>query len=65
MRGVVAHTLSSYDLHRDYHQPSDEADTLDFVHMEACIRAGLEASRMLADGRLTPDWKPGGDPSQR
>ena len=32
-RGVVAHTVSSYNLHKEYHQPSDEVRKIDFAHM--------------------------------
>jgi len=64
-RGIVGQTLSTYNLHTDYHQVSDEADTLDYAHMEACVRSALLASRMLADGSLTPEWLPGGRPEPR
>ncbi len=65
MRGVVAHTLSSYNMHQDYHRPSDEVDTIDFEHMQAAVQAGLAAARMLADGSVDPAWNEGGDPSVR
>lgn len=61
LRGVVAHTLSSYDLHADYHQPSDDASKADPVHMAQVIRAAARAVRLLADGPK-PEWKPGGKP---
>jgi hypothetical protein len=57
--GIPAHTLSSYDLHEDYHQPSDEVDGIDFAHLEAVTDAALQAVRNLADGPK-PEWKPGG-----
>jgi len=57
--GIPAHTLSSYDLHEDYHRPSDEVDGIDFAHMEAVVDAALQAVRILADGPK-PEWKPGG-----
>ena len=65
LRGIVAQTLSSYDLHEDYHRVTDEVDTLDFDHMEAAVRAALSGSVLLTDGRLTPDWLPGGQPTSR
>ncbi|MBL8857182.1 MAG: M28 family peptidase [Planctomycetes bacterium] len=64
-RGVVGQTLSSYNLHKDYHQPSDEADTLDYVHMEACTRAGLEALKLVSSGALRPAWIAGKEPKRR
>ena len=63
-RGIVAQTLSTYDLHTDYHHVTDELSTLDFAHMERCMGTALEAARALADGRIWPAWKPGGDPSR-
>jgi hypothetical protein len=65
IRGIVAQTLSSYDLHKDYHRVTDEADKLDYEHLEAAVRAGFEAARALADGRVDPAWNAGGDPSRR
>ncbi|MDA0328595.1 MAG: M20/M25/M40 family metallo-hydrolase [Gemmatimonadetes bacterium] len=57
--GIPAHTLSSFNLHSDYHQPSDEVDKVDFAHMSALVEAAIEAVRFLADGPK-PEWKPGG-----
>jgi len=63
--GIVAQTLSSYDLHGDYHHVSDEVDRIDFEHMESAARLSYRAARLLADGALDPAWNPGGDPSAR
>jgi hypothetical protein len=59
MEGIPAHTLSSYNMHSDYHQPSDEVDAVDLDHMAALVDAAVEAVRLLADGP-TPQWKEGG-----
>jgi hypothetical protein len=59
--GIPAHTLSSYNMHADYHQPSDEVEVTDPVHMAAVIDAAVNAVRILADGPK-PEWKPGGRP---
>jgi len=61
LRGVVAHTLSSFNLHSDYHTPSDEASRADPLHMAQVIEAAARAVRLLADGPK-PEWKPGGKP---
>jgi Zn-dependent M28 family amino/carboxypeptidase len=55
-RGVVAQTLSSFALHDDYHRPSDEADKIDWAHMEASTRAAFRAARLVADGKVEPAW---------
>ena len=59
--GVVAHTLSSFNLHNDYHAPTDDVSRVDFDHMTAVIRATAEAVGLLANGP-TPAWHPGGRP---
>ena len=65
VRGIVGQTLSSYNLHADYHRVTDEVDTLDFAHMESAMRAAFAASIFLADGSLRPEWLPGGMPNPR
>jgi hypothetical protein len=62
--GVPAHTLSSFNLHSDYHRPSDDASRVDVGHMTAVIRAAAAATRLLADGPA-PRWNPGGRPVAR
>ena len=64
-RGVVGQTFSSYNLHTDYHQVSDDADSLDYAHMESATAAGFEAVRLVADGTITPQWLEGGQPERR
>lgn len=59
--GIPAHTLSSFDLHRDYHQADDEVRLANFEHMAGVITAATAAVRLLADG-FTPVWHPGGKP---
>ncbi|HEY7877877.1 MAG TPA: M20/M25/M40 family metallo-hydrolase [Gemmatimonadaceae bacterium] len=60
-RGIPAHTLSSFALHTDYHEPSDELSRIDFAHMTELIDAAARAVRLLADGPA-PHWNPGGRP---
>ncbi|MDB4882113.1 MAG: Zn-dependent hydrolase [Gemmatimonadetes bacterium] len=63
-RGVPAHTLSTYNMHTDYHQPNDDIAHVDIRHMAAVIRAGAAAARLLADGPA-PHWNPDGQPKPR
>ena len=60
--GIPAHTLSSFNLHSDYHQLTDDATRVDFPHMTSVIRAAAAATRLLADGPA-PRWFPGGRPT--
>jgi len=59
--GVPAHTLSSYNMHTDYHTPADDIAHVDIPHMTAVIRAGAAAARLLADGPA-PKWNANGRP---
>jgi hypothetical protein len=61
-QGIIAQTVSSFGLHTDYHQVSDELKTIDFAHMTSAI-ASMEAPvRWLADTDWKPTWNPGGKP---
>lgn len=61
-RGIVAHTLSTFNLHKQYHTAWDESDLMDFDHMTHVIASATEAVRHLANGPK-PAWKPGGNPA--
>ena len=61
-RGVIAHTVSSYGLHKEYHTPADEIEKVDFAHMTDAIRSMIEPIRWLANDAFKPTWNPGGRP---
>ena len=59
--GIIAHTLSSFNLHAEYHGVNDETDLVDFDHMTAMVNLVAKAVRIVADGpRL--QWNEGGRP---
>jgi len=60
--GVVAHTLSSFNMHGDYHSPKDDVSRVDFAHMTSLVDVAVRAVRLLADAPTKPEWKPGGKP---
>jgi Zn-dependent M28 family amino/carboxypeptidase len=62
-RGVVAQTVSSFGLHADYHQPSDDIAHIDFGHMTEAIQSMLAPIRWLADSSFKPEWVQGRRPS--
>ena len=62
LRGVVAQTVSSFGLHADYHQVTDDIAHIDFGHMTESIQSLLVPIRWLADSDFKPDWLPGGRP---
>ena len=59
--GIPAHTLSSFNLHADYHTVRDEAQYADPVHMARVIEAAAQAMLILANGPK-PAWHPNGQP---
>jgi hypothetical protein len=62
-RGVIAHTVSSYGLHKEYHQPSDEIRAIDFAHMTEAIRSLLAPVQWLANSTFRPAWNKDGCPA--
>lgn len=60
--GIPAHTISSFNLHADYHTVRDNPNTVDVDHMAKVIGATAKALRFLADGPR-PTWHPGGQPA--
>ncbi len=61
-KGVVAQTVSSYGLHADYHQPSDDIAHIDFAHMDAAIGSLIRPISWLVNSSFTPTWNEGGKP---
>jgi Peptidase family M28 len=61
-QGIIAHTVSSYGLHKDYHQPSDELSKIDFTHMTNAIASMVNPIHWLANSNWKPEWNPGGKP---
>lgn len=61
-QGVVAQTISSYGLHGDYHQPSDDLSHIDFQHMDEAIESMLGPVIWLANSDFVPHWSEGGQP---
>jgi Zn-dependent M28 family amino/carboxypeptidase len=59
--GVVAHTLSSFNLHKEYHTVKDEVGLVDFAHMTEMVNLVARSIRVIADGPA-PQWNPGGKP---
>jgi Zn-dependent M28 family amino/carboxypeptidase len=62
-QGIVAHTVSSYGLHKEYHTPLDDIAHIDFTHMTEAIRSFIEPVRWLANSTFRPQWKEGMQPA--
>ena len=61
-RGVVAHTVSSYGLHAEYHKASDEVAHINLAHMREAITSLVEPVRWLATTAEKPAWVEGRKP---
>ena len=61
-QGIIAHSVSSFGMHKDYHQPSDELGVIDFNHMTNAIASMADPIRWLANSAWKPEWNPGGRP---
>lgn len=61
-KGVVAQTVSSYGMHEDYHQPSDDVAHIDFKHMTDAIGSLIGPVEWLVNSDFKPEWNAGGRP---
>ena len=61
-QGIVAHTVSSFGLHKDYHHASDEVKTIDFMHMTRAINSMIEPVQWLVNSDFKPAWYEGKKP---
>ena len=60
--GIVAQTVSSFGLHKDYHQPTDTLDRIDWQHLDSAIGSMISPVGWLANSDFTPQWNAGGRP---
>lgn len=61
-QGVIAHTVSSFGLHTDYHQASDEIKTIDFTHMTRAVNSMVKPVQWLVNSNFKPAWFEGKKP---
>jgi Zn-dependent M28 family amino/carboxypeptidase len=60
--GVVAHTVSSFGLHGEYHQANDDNDHIDFKHMTNAINSMVAPVQWLVNSNFKPTWVEGKKP---
>jgi hypothetical protein len=60
--GIVAQTVSSYGLHKDYHQPTDTVAKISYQHMDAAIASMIGPVTWLANSDFKPEWVAGKKP---
>jgi Zn-dependent M28 family amino/carboxypeptidase len=64
LRGVIAHTVSSFGLHTDYHRPSDDISKIDFPFMTRSLNSLVKPVQWLANSTFRPAWLPGQEPTR-
>ena len=62
LRGVIAHTISSFGLHTDYHRVSDDLSKIDFPFMTRSLNSLVKPIQWLANSDFRPEWLPGQAP---
>jgi hypothetical protein len=55
-QGIPGQTLSSYNMHSDYHTPRDEWWRIDYDHMAAAAELAVRAARAIVDAAVPVDW---------
>ncbi len=63
LHGVVAHTISSFGLHSDYHRPSDEVSKIDFPFLTRSLNSLVKPITWIANSDFRPAWLPGQAPA--
>jgi hypothetical protein len=61
-KGVVAHTVSSFGLHPQYHRFDDDLAHIDFAHMTTAIQSLVKPVLWLVNSSFKPEWNPGKKP---
>jgi hypothetical protein len=61
-QGVIAHTVSSFGLHKEYHQANDDLNTIDFNHMTRAINSMVKPVQWLVNSNFKPVWYEGKKP---
>ena len=64
LRGVIAHTISSFGLHTDYHRPSDDVSKIDFAFMTRSLNSLVKPIRWFANSSFRPAWLAGQAPTR-
>jgi hypothetical protein len=64
LRGIIAHTVSSFGLHTDYHRVSDDISKIDFSFMTRSIQSMVKPIRWLANSSFKPSWVEGKAPTR-
>jgi hypothetical protein len=65
VRGVIAHTVSSFGLHTDYHRATDDVSRIDFPFMTRSLNSLVKPIQWFANSDFRPTWLPGQAPTRK
>ena len=60
--GIVAQTVSSFGLHKDYHRPTDTLQKVDWEHLDSIIGSMIGPVLWLVNSDFIPRWNEGKKP---
>lgn len=61
-KGVVAQTIGSFGLQKEYHSPQDDLAHVDWEHFTKAVDSLLEPIEWLVNSDFKPQWLPGKKP---
>lgn len=65
VEGIIAHTVSSFNLHKEYHTAADDLAHIDFANMTMAIQSMLAPVEWLANATFKPTWYENCQPVRR
>jgi len=61
-KGVVAQTIGSFGLQKEYHSPQDDLAHVDWTHYTTAVDSLIAPVQWLVNGDFKPQWLPGKKP---
>lgn len=61
-KGVVAQTIGSFGLQKEYHSPQDDLAHVDWTHYTKAVDSLIAPVEWLVNGDFKPQWLPGKKP---
>jgi hypothetical protein len=61
-KGVVAQTIGSFGLQKEYHSPQDDLAHVDWTHFTKAVDSLIAPVQWLVNGEFKPQWLPGKKP---
>ena len=65
IEGIIAHTVSTFNNHPEYHTAADDIAHIDFAHMTMAIQSMYAPVMWLTNSTFKPEWYPNCRPLPR